>query len=62
MWWARFTPGCEGIYPDFTCSREWGWQPTDGMFIDQRSIKALMAGCCPTTLTNEILGTVEMPG
>lgn len=60
--WALRNSSCAWAYPDFTCVREWGWQPTDGMIIDRRSVKALMAGCCPETITNEMLGTVEMPG
>jgi len=59
---AKLCKGAEWAYPNFTCIREWGYRPTDGMMIDMRDVKALMAGCCPITLTNEMLGTMEMPG
>jgi len=59
--WALLEPACAWAYPEYTCIREWGWKPTDGMLIDRRELKALMAGCCPPEITNEMLGTVEMP-
>jgi len=60
--WAQLRLDTAWAYPNFCCIREWGWLPTDEMLIDMRDVKSLMAGCCPITLTNEILGTVEMPG